>query len=284
MVRHWSENHSERVFRAGVPLKYAFTRAHQAGFGVRAVCRVLRVHFSGFYVWLKETLSLRALEDARQTNLIRLAWSERGQVYGYGKLTDDLRDQGEQVSENRVARLATRAGHLRLRVYTDIPGQDALYLEKRAEALAYVASPQDPIVRDWNAQGRLIAVQAGPGLRSLWKADPAFAPKPVRASRSPEQNMWTAMRQMKSFSPMGLLANGATTEDVEVTLEMAQGYCRALMSAGYLAVARKAVPGKTEAIYRLTRNTGPRPPREKRVRAVIDDNDNAVVVIGGVQS
>ncbi|WP_295080907.1 hypothetical protein [Tabrizicola sp.] len=31
------------------------------------------------------------------------------------------------------------AGELRLRIYTDIPGQDALYLEKRAEAVAYVA-------------------------------------------------------------------------------------------------------------------------------------------------
>ena len=103
------------------------------------------------------------------------------------------------------------------------------------------------IVRDWATEGRLVPVQSGPGLRSMWQANPAFAPKPARPSRSPEHNIWTAMRQMKSFTPTGLLANGATTEDVEVTLEMAQGYCRALMSAGYLAVARKAVPGKTEA-------------------------------------
>lgn len=139
------------------------------------------------------------------------------------------------------------------------------------------------IVRGWAGEGRLIAVQAGNGLRNLWSADPAFAPKPARVSRSPELNMWTAMRQLKSFTPRGLLASGATTEETEVTLEMAQAYCRSLLAAGYLAVARKAVPGKTEAIYRLTRNTGPRPPREKRVRAMIDDNTEAVVVIGGVQ-
>ncbi len=86
-------------------MKYAFIRAHREEFGVRAMCRVLRVHFSGFYAWLKEPLSRRAQEDARQTELIRKAWIDSGKVYGYRKLTDDLRDQGERISENRVARL-----------------------------------------------------------------------------------------------------------------------------------------------------------------------------------
>lgn len=88
----------------------AFIRAHQTEFGVRAMCRVLRVHFSGFYAWLEKPLSLRAQDDARQTELIRQAWSESGRVYGYRKLADDLRDQGETCSENRVARLASLAG------------------------------------------------------------------------------------------------------------------------------------------------------------------------------
>ncbi len=91
-------------------MKYVFIRAHQAEFGVRAMCRVLRVHFSGFYAWLKEPLSRRARDDVRQTELIRQAWSDSGKVYGYRKLADDLRDQGEQVSVNRVARLANLAG------------------------------------------------------------------------------------------------------------------------------------------------------------------------------
>ncbi len=72
--------------------------------------RVLRVHFSGFYAWLKAPLSHRAQEDVRQTGLIRQAWIDSGKVYGYRKLTDDLRGQGEKVSENRVARLASQAG------------------------------------------------------------------------------------------------------------------------------------------------------------------------------
>lgn len=43
------------------------------------------------------------------TELIRHAWADSGKVYGYCKLTDDLRDQGEQISEDRVARLASLA-------------------------------------------------------------------------------------------------------------------------------------------------------------------------------
>jgi putative transposase len=78
---------------------------------VAGAFRVADLRFSGFYAWLKEPLSRRAKDDARQTELIRRAWSDSGKVYGYRKLADDLRDQGEQVSEHRVARLAGLAGN-----------------------------------------------------------------------------------------------------------------------------------------------------------------------------
>ena len=87
------------------------------------MCQVLMVHVSGFYAWLKEPLSQRAQEDVRQTELIRQAWSDSGKVYGYRKLADDLRDQGEQVSENRVARLAGLAGILAQVGYKRRPGR-----------------------------------------------------------------------------------------------------------------------------------------------------------------
>ncbi len=83
---------------------------HRRLFSVRAMCRCLHIHPSGFYAWLKVPLSKRAKEDKRQTELIRQAWSESGKVYGYRKLHDDLLDQGEQVCPNRVARLARLAG------------------------------------------------------------------------------------------------------------------------------------------------------------------------------
>jgi len=70
------------------------------------MCRCLCIHPSGFYAWLKNPLSERAKEDARQTELVRKAWKDSGKVYGYRKLHDDLVDQGETSCPNRVARLA----------------------------------------------------------------------------------------------------------------------------------------------------------------------------------
>lgn len=91
-------------------MRYAFIERHRAEFSVRSMCRVLTVHFSGFYAWLKEPLSQRGLKDVRQTELIQQAWADSGKVYGYRKLKDDLRDAGETCSESRVARLASIAG------------------------------------------------------------------------------------------------------------------------------------------------------------------------------
>jgi putative transposase len=90
-------------------VRYAFIAEHRPVFSVRAMCRCLRIHPSGFYAWLKDPLSERAREDVRQTELIRQAWKDSGKVYGYRKLHDDLLDQGETCCPNRVARLARMA-------------------------------------------------------------------------------------------------------------------------------------------------------------------------------
>ena len=71
---------------------------------------MLLVHPSGFSAWLREPLSPRALEDQRQTVLLKRAWDDSGEVYGYRKLHDDLCDLGEEISPNRAWRLARLAG------------------------------------------------------------------------------------------------------------------------------------------------------------------------------
>ena len=83
---------------------------HRSVFSVRAMCRCLRLHPSGFYAWIKNPLCHRAQEDVRQTKLLKEAWEESGNIYGYRKLHDDLCDLGETCCPNRVARLARLAG------------------------------------------------------------------------------------------------------------------------------------------------------------------------------
>lgn len=91
-------------------MKYAFIKEHHPTFTVRIMCRMLCVHPSGFYAWLKQPFSKRAVKDKRQTGLLKDAWDESGNVYGNRKLHDDLMDQVETCCPNRVARLARMAG------------------------------------------------------------------------------------------------------------------------------------------------------------------------------
>lgn len=133
------------------------------------------------------------------------------------------------------------------------------------------------IVRRWVAEGAAFEVETE-GARKMFRADGDF----VRlAGRTAEDNMWTAMRKLRGgFTPSDIAAH-ATTPAVAVTVEEAATYARALLSAGYLAVTRKAAPlMKREAIYRLVSETGPLPPVVARVRAVRDPNTGRVIVLG----
>jgi putative transposase len=74
------------------------------------MCRVLDVHPSGYYAWCQAPLSSHARDDRRLIGLVKQHWLESGGVYGYRKVHDDLRAQGEPCGKHRVARLMRQAG------------------------------------------------------------------------------------------------------------------------------------------------------------------------------
>lgn len=91
---------------------YKFIDAHREQYSVEVMCRVLEVTRSGFYEWLKQPLSKRALEDARLLRLIRASFTASHGIYGAPRVFLDLREAGETCSKHRVARLM-RVNNLR---------------------------------------------------------------------------------------------------------------------------------------------------------------------------
>lgn len=96
----------------GVRGKYAFIKAHRREFDTAVMCRLLDVSRSGFYQWLRNPLSDRALEDQRLLGLIRAAYTASHGVYGAPRIFLDLREAGETCSKHRVARVM-RANNLK---------------------------------------------------------------------------------------------------------------------------------------------------------------------------
>ena len=66
---------------------------------------MMDVHHSGYYAWRTEPLCRRQREDQRLSGMIKQSWLESGGVYGYRKVTDDLRELGERCGKHRVYRL-----------------------------------------------------------------------------------------------------------------------------------------------------------------------------------
>ncbi len=57
-----------------------------------------------------QPISYKVRDDQWLLGLLKQAWLESGCVYGYRKLTLDMRDVGERCGKHRVARLLRREG------------------------------------------------------------------------------------------------------------------------------------------------------------------------------
>ena len=86
------------------------------------MCRVLEIERSGFYAWMRQPDSKRAMEDRRLLGQIKQFWIESGFAYGYRNITQDLKDTGETCGKNRVHRIMKAAGIRSQRGYKKHPG------------------------------------------------------------------------------------------------------------------------------------------------------------------
>jgi len=107
---------------------HALIHQHQAVFSVQRMCKMLKLHPSGYYAWRVNPESLRAKEDRRLLGHIKQSWLESGAVYGYRKIFDDLQELGERCGINRVYRLMRSEG---IRSQTATPSASTKTVERR---------------------------------------------------------------------------------------------------------------------------------------------------------
>ena len=81
------------------------------------MCRVMRVHRSGFYAWLAAPQSGHEAEDRRLLEGIRESYFASGGVYGSPRIHRDLKEDGETCGKHRVARLMRAHGIRAIRGY-----------------------------------------------------------------------------------------------------------------------------------------------------------------------
>lgn len=93
-------------------MKYVFIENHQAEFNIKAMCRVLQVARSGWYVWHQRRHQRNRRQRFRLVcdNVVREAFSDAKQRYGAPRLTDELRAQGYQFNVKTVAASQRRQG------------------------------------------------------------------------------------------------------------------------------------------------------------------------------
>jgi len=83
---------------------------HQALYPVRAMCRVLEVSPSGYYAWRKRAPSKRSKGNAVLLRKIKRFHKESDGTYGSPRIYEDLKDENDGASLNRVARVMCAAG------------------------------------------------------------------------------------------------------------------------------------------------------------------------------
>ena len=92
-------------------MKYACITRHRDAYPVRLMCRVLDVAPSGYYAWRKgRSPTAHAIADDRLLAQVRISYYASGRTYGSPRVLRDLREAGEHVGKNRVARLMRGAG------------------------------------------------------------------------------------------------------------------------------------------------------------------------------
>lgn len=83
-------------------MKYAFVKENQKSWSIGLQCRVLQVSRPGYYAWSKRATSQREQANKILDEKILGIFKYHKSRYGSPRITEELKDQGEQVNHKRV--------------------------------------------------------------------------------------------------------------------------------------------------------------------------------------
>lgn len=90
---------------------YRLIEEESTSFGVSLLARVLGVSRAGFYAWKRRPPSARAVDDARISGVIQVAFEETFRCYGAPRMRVELREEhGIRISRKRTQRLMRELG------------------------------------------------------------------------------------------------------------------------------------------------------------------------------
>jgi transposase InsO family protein len=90
--------------------RFQFVADHQARYGVKRLCQILKIARSSFYYW-RSTAETRAARDAADAALaarIRVVHAAHDGTYGAPRIAAELHDDGQRVNRKKVARVMRR--------------------------------------------------------------------------------------------------------------------------------------------------------------------------------
>lgn len=91
-------------------MRYQFIQQHREGFDISLLCQTLEVSRSGYYAWCDHSESMRTKTNKTLAQVIATIFAHSRQTYGYRRVNQALKQQGNPVSKHRVARLMKQAG------------------------------------------------------------------------------------------------------------------------------------------------------------------------------
>ena len=141
-------------------MKYAFIRAHDQVFPIKAMCRVLNVSRSGYYAARGREPGPRARRDRQLRLEVRAIHAESRRRYGSPRIRQELRARGIRCSRKRVARLMQA---------------DGLVAKKPRSFVVTTQAGKKPAATP-NVLQRRFAVGEQPTPNSTWVADITYLP------------------------------------------------------------------------------------------------------------